>query len=215
MGLLPAAGGFLDVTYGNGSFWSTFRPGKLTTNDLYKPADHSWDYREPLPTDSFDVVVFDPDYMLMGTPGTFRMEDDYGLDKAKSPSERMRDIELGLLHSADVTCGKGILLVKCQDQISLSKFHDQVSMVDQALQHIHPGTWVPLGRMGVIHTVVPQGNRAQRTPRNNVSWLLIYQRRATDRDPAWGVPYAEVLGARDALPPMRELIEANRLKGSR
>ena len=56
----------LDMTYGEGLFWKGIDTSKydLVTNDLFKPADHHWDFRKiELPEHSFDMVVFDPPYV--------------------------------------------------------------------------------------------------------------------------------------------------------
>ena len=73
-------GTVLDATYGLGTFWKDFKPDTLITNDLYKPADHAWDFLDlPCRDGEFDSVVYDPDYKLNGTPALPEMDDRYGV----------------------------------------------------------------------------------------------------------------------------------------
>ena len=75
------AGKVLDLTYGEGKFWTDHRPEDLTTNDLNpdKPAQHHFDATgTPWEDRAFDTVVFDPPYKLAGTPSSPEMDHAYG-----------------------------------------------------------------------------------------------------------------------------------------
>jgi hypothetical protein len=124
------SGRVLDCTYGLGNFWSKWRPEDLTACDLTlakSPIGYSVDFRKmPFPDESFDVVVFDPPYRLMGTPaskvGDSKMEADfesaYGIDKYMAWKDRYQMIYDGIAECARVLRRKGFLLVKCQNQVT-------------------------------------------------------------------------------------------------
>jgi len=114
----------LDVTYGRGLFWTEYRPSDLTTHDI---DIDGVDFRSlPHPNDSFDVIVFDPPYILRGGEPTSstvaEFNDRYGLNGIHTMAE-LRDLIGGGLHEAiRVLTPSGRLLVKCTDQISSGKF---------------------------------------------------------------------------------------------
>ena len=169
-------GRILDATYGEGKFWTEYRPDELTTNDLHKPADWGIDIRRPAEVwfASFDTVVVDSPYKLGGTPSDqmAKMNTAYGVEKA-----RTRDETLKLL--ADMTRGAsfcvkpgGYLMVKCQNQINSGRFTDQVSLVVAAV----PDRFELASILYLRTRPMPQpGGREQRTPRNNVSQLVVFR----------------------------------------
>jgi hypothetical protein len=114
-------GRVLDVTYGQGRFWKTYRPERLTTNDIDVTTDAEWhfDFTE-LPViwaGSFDTVVFDPPYKLNGTGGSHPSDKGYGVADSLSVESRMDLIFDGVTEGARVLAPSGHLLVKCQDQV--------------------------------------------------------------------------------------------------
>lgn len=129
-------GTVLDATYGlHGGFWKVWRPDELTTNDLRHPADHAWSYRDlPLPDAAFDVVVFDPDYKLNGTPALGEMDARYGVDENKTRDERLADIVGGAVECYRVARRR--LLVKCQDQVEGGRVRWQTDLVTRAIEDV-------------------------------------------------------------------------------
>ena len=127
-------GSVLDATYGEGVFWSKTRPEGLITNDLYKPADHQFDFTSFPPSwgDRYDCVVFDPPYKLNGTP-TEAVDGRYGVDKVATLQERLDLIVKGAIECMRLVRTGGYLLVKCQDQVASGRMHFQSDLITQAL----------------------------------------------------------------------------------
>src|SRR5437879_1348350 len=72
-------GNVLDVTYGEGKWWTEFKP-TLTSADLFKFADVCASYESlPFCKNSFDTVCFDPPYRLNGTPDLGSFDFNYGI----------------------------------------------------------------------------------------------------------------------------------------
>jgi hypothetical protein len=114
-------GRVLDCTYGEGAFWTVFRPKKLVACDLdpaKSPVGYSVDFRNlPWRARSFDSVVIDGPYKLTGTPSTPDMDSRYGTTKYVGWRERHALIREGMTECERVLRPKGYLLVKCQDQV--------------------------------------------------------------------------------------------------
>lgn len=111
-------GAVLDATYGRGTFWKSWRPEDLTTNDLYvEGADHAYNYRA-FPGEwarTFDAVVFDPDYKLNGTPALGEFDERYGIGGDVNREQRYAAILDGAMECARLS--RRFVLVKCQDQV--------------------------------------------------------------------------------------------------
>lgn len=117
----------LDMTYGRGRFWTEYRPDYMCTNDIDPETDafHHEDFRKlSFAGGSFDVVVYDPPYILRGgDPTTSTVEDfnaRYGLERFQTMDELRLLILDGLREAIRVTSDR--LLVKCTDQISSGRF---------------------------------------------------------------------------------------------
>lgn len=109
----------LDVTYGEGSFWTRYRPANLTAHDLYKGDGVSF-LALPESDDSIPVVVFDPPYISTGNRETSSVDDLYhrfGLGDLKGWRQIRRQLELGFAECARVLAPRGYLLVKCMDYV--------------------------------------------------------------------------------------------------
>jgi hypothetical protein len=164
-------GHVLDVTYGEGSFWTLWQPEHLTTNDRYKPADHAWDYRAlPVGDASFDSTVFDPPYKLNGTPTNDGMDDRYGTGGPKyTPTgDRMADMLDGARECLRVC--RRYLLVKCQDMVASGHVVWQTDHITRAVEDAG-GRKVDLFELVV--TPRPQQGR-QVHSRRNLSTLLVF-----------------------------------------
>lgn len=125
----------LDATYGLGNFWTLWRPVRLHRNDLWAPAgtvDTNHDFQAlPFETRKFDVVVFDPDYKLNGTPAMKGFDERYGLAVPKRWQDRMEAIRLGAKEAA--RCSNDRVLVKCQDQVCSGQMRWQTDLVTEAV----------------------------------------------------------------------------------
>lgn len=121
----------LDVTYGNGMFWTHYRPHRLVTHDL---ALDGIDFRQlPEADATVDVVIFDPPYIPQGGRETSTLREDslitagsnggfldrYGLRYGpKSVRELQQLVAEGMKEANRVLKPTGRLFVKCMDYIS-------------------------------------------------------------------------------------------------
>lgn len=167
-------GTVLDATYGEGNFWTVFRPEQLATNDAFKPADTHYSYLDlfAFPKQWFDTVVFDPPYKLSGTPSLGEFDNRYGIAEYMPMQERLADIRMGARECFRVA--RKYLLVKCQDQVCAGKIRWQTNMVIDAIEGVG-GELVD--RFDFIYTPRPQPNgRRQVHASRNTSTLLVFQK---------------------------------------
>jgi hypothetical protein len=168
-------GTVFDATYGEGKFWTKFRPYGLVTNDLYKPALFHEDYTElaiKLGHDRFDTVVFDPDYKMTGTPSTPDMDFRYGTDRPMRYQDRLANIALGARHC--FTLCKHYLLVKCMDQVVSGNVVWQTDLITEHLKGLGGRK---IDRFDMITHPRPQpSGRRQVHARRNSSSLLVFQK---------------------------------------
>lgn len=113
---LYLTGSVMDCTYGEGKWWTRYRPAGLVAHDLYKLDGVSFTAL-PEPDATYDAVVFDPPYIASGgfetsTKQDFR--DSFGLD-TRSQSELWELVAAGMTEVARVLKPSGYLLVKCCD----------------------------------------------------------------------------------------------------
>jgi hypothetical protein len=112
----------LDVTYGRGTWWTSWTPERLTKNDLHPDlGDYHYDARLLPWAAEFDMVAFDPPYKLSGTPALGDFDDRYGIDVPTRWQDRMDLILDGAEEAITCAKAKGHLLVKCQDQVVSGK----------------------------------------------------------------------------------------------
>lgn len=107
----------VDTTYGEGSFWTRYRPAHLVAHDRFK--GDGVDFRAlPEADRSTAVVVFDPPYISTGNRDTSSVDDLYdrfGLGELKGWSAVRQLIDDGLAECARILAPRGYLLVKCMD----------------------------------------------------------------------------------------------------
>ena len=183
LGYIKKTDDVLDCTYGEGTFWRAWTPSVLVASDL-KPKHSSVkkvDFRKmPWPDDRFDVVVFDPPYKLNGTPSDPDVR--YGADDVMSWQARHQLIREGLSECARVLKPKGILLLKCQDQVSSGQVRWQtIEFTNHATQEcgLKLEDWLlPMGSRAQ-----PPRSRSDGTPslqahaRRNYSSLLVFSKK--------------------------------------
>jgi hypothetical protein len=114
----------LDPTYGEGKFWKKWMPPLLIASDLYVPAPGvvDWDFTAmPVGDAAYDAVVFDPPYQLNGTStgrGPSAKDEGYGVHgEYRSWQAKHSLIRAGITEAVRVTKPKGMVLVKCMDQV--------------------------------------------------------------------------------------------------
>lgn len=136
---VPMGSRIADVTYGKGAFWRRVRTTDYTlyTSDI---ADGT-DCRElPYGDDSLDCVVLDPPYMEGfyrktdsekaggGTHQAFRDHYSNGSEEPGSNGAKWHGAVLDMYRQAGaeahrVLRNKGVLIVKCQDEVSANRQH--------------------------------------------------------------------------------------------
>ena len=166
----------LDITYGYGTFWNVWRPDHLDGCDINpekSPIGYPVDYNAlPFEAQSYDVVVFDPDYKLTGTPwNTGGMDERFGTDIKKNWRDRMANICGGAREAARVA--DRVVLVKCQDQVVSSKIRWQTRAV---ADEIEPFGFGLRARFDFLGGREQPGGRTQRNPHACSSQLLVFER---------------------------------------
>lgn len=165
----------VDVTYGKGSWWRTYRPDGLTCHDL---ALDGVDFRHlPYPDGYWQTVCFDPPYIPAGgdttsTAGEF--QDSYGITGGRSQRELEALIFGGLAEAARVTDRTdGFLLVKCQDYVTSGAFTPMSYRIFTEAQrlglHLHDEIVHNAGSGPGGHNIV-----VQRRARRHHSKLLVF-----------------------------------------
>lgn len=108
----------LDPTYGQGVWWTLFKPDNLVTHDKYTL--DGVDFRNlPHEDEEFQAIAFDPPYKLNGTDQG--EGERYGVAKPMEWRAKMQMIRDGITECERVLRPNGILLVKCQDQVCSGK----------------------------------------------------------------------------------------------
>lgn len=118
-----------DVTYGNGNFWKKIDMTKYSffPSDINGKCSLVCDFKNlPYANEEFDMVIFDPPYLLgSSAPINEDLDNTYlnnkkggwGLDFVHNLYKE------GMVEAQRVLKTKGVLLVKCQDQVESGKNH--------------------------------------------------------------------------------------------
>lgn len=120
---LYLSGSVLDVTYGAGGWWQSFRPDPFGWHDL---ALDGIDCRAlPEPSSSVDTVAFDPPYVEAGTPGNRHgavMMQRFGIGSGR----RLGSIPVLIAAGTAEACrvARRFVLVKCMEYVAGRTFHD-------------------------------------------------------------------------------------------
>jgi len=115
----------VDMTYGEGNFWTRYRPTNLIGHDKFK--GDGVDFCD-LPYDdvSLPTIVFDPPYISTGNRATSTTDDLYdrfGIGDLSGYASVRALIDLGLAECSRVLAPKGHLLVKCMDYTESGRKH--------------------------------------------------------------------------------------------
>lgn len=172
----------IDLTYGEGKFWTRFRPDeeRFVTNDLHKPAELRLDFCDTrLDAERYDAVVFDPPYKLAGRRDTFdaakgaqSMDSRYGTGGSYVPIGRTAElIDCGTREACRIS--RRFVLVKCMDQVASGRIHWQTDDVT--------ATAKSCGFRKLDSLILPGGRkqspkRRQVHARRNYSTLLVFVR---------------------------------------
>lgn len=122
---LYLTGPVLDVTYGEGKWWTRFKPSLFAAHDKYK-LDGVDFTALPEGDDAYDTVCFDPPYVPAGgsrttgrTEAEHNYRDRFGLDP-RGRAELFDLIGSGLTECARVA--RRFVLVKCCDFVTGGQF---------------------------------------------------------------------------------------------
>ena len=150
---VPIGSEIADVTYGKGVFWKKVNPSdyNLHFTDIKTGVDCR---NLPYENCSMDCVVIDPPYMEgfyrrnsdhlagNGTFSSFREAySDGSIYEQKKDTPKYHDAVLDMYYSAGceavrVLKSKGIMIVKCQDEVSANKQHlTQVEIINEYTKH--------------------------------------------------------------------------------
>lgn len=180
LGYLRPTDRVLDPTYGNGVWWSIWRPHHLTP---HVRAQDGTDFRNlPYDDHTFDAIAYDPPYVCPGgrkTSTVQNMHHRYGMDEGgnadpdfTTPAELQALIDDGLTEMVRLVrpprtkTDGGIILVKCQDYIWSGALWEGVARTRQHALDLGctvVDTLIHLGKPGPQPTTNPDG-----TPRRQV-----------------------------------------------
>lgn len=110
----------LDTTYGEGNWWTIWKPDQLVMHDLYK--GDGVDFRDlPHGDCEFRQVAFDPPYVCVGGRETSTMPEyleRYGMHNAPpTPKALQQMMNDGIAEVRRVTEPGGVVLWKCADYV--------------------------------------------------------------------------------------------------
>jgi len=172
-----------DVTYGKGVFWRSIpaKRYKLKASDL----NNGVDCRQlPYDNESIDCVVFDPPYMH--TPGGTAHKghqnyEQYYQNNQTQNEKKYHEAVLDLYFSGSkeafrVLKNKGILIIKCQDEVCANRQRlTHVEIINELLKmnFIIEDLFVVLrnGRPGVSRVI------RQKHARKNHSYFLVFRKK--------------------------------------
>lgn len=124
----------VDPTYGEGTFWSAWKPEVLLASDLdaaKSPTGTSVDATNlPYPSQSVGAVVLDPPYQLRGTTSS-DMDVRYGVATYETVEGRHALMRAMLTEAARVVIPGGTVMMKCQEQVCSGSFWDQPYLMRQ------------------------------------------------------------------------------------
>jgi DNA modification methylase len=158
-----------DVTYGKGVFWRQcdLTPYKFYGSDLMNGVDFG---NLPYQDETGDILVIDPPYMHGGKTVKKSINDCYR-NQNTSHESVIRLYAKGILEAARVLKKKGIIMIKCQDEIESGK---------QRLSHCEIINLVEIFGFSVVDifvllskTTPAMRNNYQKTARKNHSYLII------------------------------------------
>jgi hypothetical protein len=169
----------LDPTYGQGRFWTNFRPTYLVASDIDTStlAFERWDFTDlPVDNDTYEAVVFDPPYKLNGTStgkGSSALDAGYGVGgEYVTWRGRHELIRAGISECVRVLKPAQFLLVKCQDQVSSGAVRWQTREFSDHAESIGCRLVDMLHLPG--HRQQP--DRGQQHARRNYSTLLVFKK---------------------------------------
>lgn len=176
LGYLRDADIVLDPTYGRGGWWTQWRPARLEASDLdpaKSPNGLSIDFTDlPWEDRSFDAVALDPPYRLNGRPD-HDFDHKYGTHERATRDDRHGLIRRGITEAARVLKPRGILLLKCMDQVEGGRVRWQTL---EFTEHAQGRELVLVDRFDMLGGRPQPEGRRQVHARRNTSTLLLFRK---------------------------------------
>lgn len=159
----------LDVTYGKGVFWRNIDTSAydFVPSDLQNGVDFT---DLPYEDRSADVIVLDPPYMHGGVTVKASINDCYK-NQNTSHESVIRLYAGGILEAARVLKQKGLLWVKCQDEIESGKQRPSYREICGLLETL--GFEIADTFVLVQSSIPAMREDYQKTARKNHSYLII------------------------------------------
>lgn len=133
---LYLSGSVLDVTYGEGRWWTRFTPDPFTFHDL---KIDGVDFRAlPHPDRSFETVCYDPPYIPAGGAATTAKARAFRSDFGLAPGRTAADFDTLVMDGLAEVCrvSARYVLVKCMEFVGSAAFVDMpTQMTNGAAQH--------------------------------------------------------------------------------
>ena len=174
-------GHVVDLSFGQGVFWKTFKPESLTTNDIDPQcgADHHMNARSTQWDDGwFHAAVWDPPYRLRGTPTLGEMDKRYGTAQPATEWEILTLLCDGTREACRIASRRA--LVKCQDQVVSGRVVWQTRLVVDAAESVG---WKLIDWFLPMLGGRPQpSGRSQVHARRNYSSLLVFAPKGRSKD---------------------------------
>lgn len=166
----------LDTTYGEGKWWTKWKPDALVGCDIdpaKSPLGYSVDFRRlPFHDGTFEAVTYDPPYKLNGAT-TVEKDKPYGVHVEATRDERLSLILDGMSEAARVLIADGYLLVKVQDQVNGGKVRWQSDLCSEHAKSVN----LEKVDLFLFRSYRPQpANRRQLTARRNYSSLIVFKK---------------------------------------
>lgn len=188
---VPEGSVVADVTHGNGVFWKNVPPGQydLRPTDLSMGTDCC---QLPYSGGSIDCVVLDPPYMH--TPGGTahnghqNFEFYYRNNEAGNPNKKYHEAVLDLYFRAAqeafrVLKPKGVLILKCQDEVCANK--QRLTHVE-VINELASMGFTPEDLFVLLRRNRPGVSRilTQRHARKNHSYFLVFRKNGSADKPS-------------------------------
>ena len=167
----------LDPTYGEGNWWTKWRPFVLIAHDKYK--GDGVDFRKlPWKADTFDAVAFDPPYVCPGGRTTSTIKEfhaRYGMDtELKTPDQLYEHNRDGMAECLRVLKPGGFLCYKSQDYVWGGKLRPITHYIIRDALEWDMRYFDRLEHVGNVRPQPP--GRRQVHARRNLSSMLVFQK---------------------------------------
>lgn len=171
-----------DLTYGAGVWWNQLGDEVFVEHGAIADFTRMTEMEFDLSRDGFDVVAFDPPYVLQGgeprgsegfADQQRKFRERYGIDKPRNINELKQLIFDGLATARTLTKAKGFVLVKSMPFVTSGKVH---FIPDDITEWMRAAGWTKFDELIFLKAPGPQPNhQRQLQARRNYSVLQIWR----------------------------------------